>query len=259
MRYNYFGDSMKKQKKLLFARSIFVLIIIILFGTIIITEKAGGILIPKAEKKFNEYLEKNYKKEKNNFIIGKITYKNTTYKVKVMNKLNKNHYFYIKYYHKKITDTYKDDYVKGNSILSYTKKKLKKEIEEKTTTSCNIEIPNTLDKYTTTVQNRIINNDNLLELKFYNIKKEILIKEWNSKEIIKRIDKTINVYKENNITPKNYIIIITNKDDITESIEIKLTEDFIDNNNKEKIIDDIIDDNNSKILKENKITYKYLN
>ena len=251
---------MKKQKKLLFARSIFVLIIIVIFGTIIITEKAGGILIPKAEKKFTEYLEKNYKEQKKDFILGKITYKNTTYKVKVMNKLNKNHYFYIKYYHKKITDTYKEDYIEGKTILSYTEKELKKEIEEKTTTSCDIKISNSLDKYTTTVQNRIINNDNLLELKFYTIKKEILINEWNSETITNKIIKTINIYKENNITPKSYTIIITNKNDITESIEINnITEDFITNNNKEKIISDIIDDNNSKLLKENKITYKYLN
>ena len=251
---------MKKQKKLLFARSIFILIIIILFGIIIITEKAGGILIPKAENKFNDYIEKNYKEEKNNFILGKVTYKNTTYKMKVMDKLNKNHYFYIKYYHKKITDTYKEDYIKGKTILSYTKNKLKKEIEEKTTTSCEIEITNSLDKYTTTVQKKIITNDNLLELKFYTIKKEVLINEWNNKEITNKIIKTINTYKENNITPKNYSITITNKEDITESIEINnITEDFINNTNKEKIISDIINDKNSKILKENKITYKYLN
>ena len=250
---------MKKQKQLLFARSIFLFIIIITFGIIVFSEKAGGLLIPKAQEKINNYIDNKYKNEKDNFKLGKIKYKNTTYTMKVNNKENKNHYFYIKYYHKRIKDTYKKDYIEGKTLLTNIKKNLKKEIEKETSTSCEIIILNTLDKYTSTVQNRIIKEDNLKELKFYNLKKEILIKNWNSKEITDKINKTISMYKENNITPKNYIITITNKEDITESIEIKLTEDFISISSKEKIISDIINDNNTKLLKENKITYKYLN
>ena len=250
---------MKKQNKLLFARTIFLFLIIIIFGIIIFTEKAGGVLIPKAEEKINNYIDKKYKDEKENFILGKVTYKNTTYTMKVTNKDNKKHYFYIKYYHKKITDTYKKDYIEGNTLLTNIKSKLKKDISKKTNTSCEIIINNTLDKYTNTVQKRIIDEDNLLELKFYTIKKEIIIKEWNTKDITKKITDTINTYKNNNITPKNYIIIITNKSDITESIEITLTEEFINNSSKEKIIDDIINDKNSLLLKENKIKYKNLN
>lgn len=250
---------MKKQKQLLFARSIFLFIIVVAFGIILFSEKAGGILIPKAKEKINNYIDTKYKNEKDNFKLGKIKYKNTTYTMKISNKENKNHYFYINYYHKKIKDTYKKDYLEGKTLLNSIKKNLKKEIEKETSTSCEIIILNTLDKYTSPVQNRIIKEDNLKELKFYNLKKEVLIKNWNSKEITEKINKTISMYKENNITPKYYIITITNKDDITESIEIKLTEDFINISSKEKIINDIINDNNSKILKENKITYKYLN
>ena len=250
---------MKKQKQLLFARSIFLFIIIIAFGVIIFTEKAGKILIPKADKKLNNYINNKYKNEKDNFIIGKTKFKNTTYTIKITNKNNKNHYFYIKYYHKKITDTYKKDYLEGKTILNHIKKSLKKEIENNTNTKCEITILNTLDKYTSTVQNRIIKEDNLKELKIYNLKKELIINNWNSKDISDKISKTISIYKNNNITPKNYIIIITNKNNITESIEITLNENFINNSSKEEIINDIIKDNNSEILKENKITYKYLN
>ena len=250
---------MQKQKQLLFARNIFLFIVIVAFGVIIFTEKAGPMFLPKAEKKINNYINKKYKNEKNKFILGKIKFKNTTYTMKVTNKENKNHYFYIKYSHKKIKDTYKKDYIEGKTILNNIKNKLKKDIENKTNTSCEIIILNTLDKYTTPVQNKIIREENLKELKFYNIKKEISIKNWNSKEITEKINKTINIYKDNNITPKNYIITIINKNDITESIEITLDESFINNSSKEKIISDIINDNNSKLLKENKIKYKYLN
>ena len=44
------------------------------------------------------------------------------------------------------------------------------------------------------------------------------------------------------------------------SVEINnITEDFINNKDNIQIIDDIIKDNNSKLLNDNKITYKYLN
>ena len=66
--------------------------------------------------------------------------------------------------------------------------------------------------------------------------------------------------QDNNITPKNYKIVITNNKDVTESIEIdNLTEEFIKNTSNEKIIKDILSDNSSKLLKTNGIKYKYLN
>ena len=80
---------MKKQKQLLFARSIFLFIIIIAFGIIVFSEKAGGLLIPKAQEKINNYIDNKYKNEKDNFKLGKIKYKNTTYTMKVTNKENK--------------------------------------------------------------------------------------------------------------------------------------------------------------------------
>ena len=251
---------MNKQKRLLFERTIFLFIIIVSFGIIIFTEKAGGLLIPKAEEIINDYIDNTYKEEKDNFKFGKVTYKNTTYTMKITSKENKNHYFYINYSNKKIKDTYKEDDLKGKNLLNSIRKKLKKEIEEKTNTSCDIKILETLDNYTSTVQNRIIKEDNLLQLKFYTIKKELLINSWNSKDITNKIEKTINTYSNNNITPKNYTIIITNKEDITKSIEISnITEEFINNSSNEKIISDIINDDNSLLLKENKIKYKYLN
>lgn len=251
---------MKKQNQLLIARGIFFFIVFVSLGVIVVTEKAGGILIPKAEEKMNEYIENNLANIKEEIKLNKITYENTKYTMKVTSKDNNNHFFYITYSNKKITDTYKKDYLQGKNLLEYIKKKLEKQINEKTNISSIVSINSTLDKYTNAVKERIIKEDNLLELKFYTIKKELTIEDWNEKTISKEITNLINKFYSNNITPKTYTITITNKEDITESIEISnLTEEFIKNSSKDEIIKDIIKDNNSKLLKENKIKYKYLN
>lgn len=242
---------MNKQKKLSLERGIFAFIVFVLLGVIVVTEKFGNIMIPKVTKKMNNYIEEKYKKL--DIKTNVVTFKNTTYTMKVESKKNKHHYFYINYFNRKITDTYKKDYIEGKNLLNHIKKELKKEINDKTNTICDIEITSTLDKYTEQVQERIINEDNLLELKFFIVKKELLIKDWNEESITNKINSFIE--KFDNITPKSYTITITNKDDITESIEIK----NITNTLSKEIINDIINDNKSDLLKENKITYKYLN
>lgn len=242
---------MNKQKKLSLERGIFVFIVFVLLGVIVVTEKFGSIMIPKVTKKINTYIENNYKDL--NLKTNEITYKNTTYTMKVESKENKNHYFYINYYNRKITDTYKKDYIEGKNLLKHIKKVLKKEINTKTNTNCDIEITSTLDKYTDIVKEKIIKEDNLLELKFYIIKKELVIDKWDEETITNKINNFLDNF--NNITPKSYTITITNKNDITESIEIKNIKEKI----SKEIINDIINDEKSDLLKENKITYKYLN
>lgn len=242
---------MNKQKKLLLERGIFILIVFVLLGVIVITEKFGSIMIPQATKKIETYIENKYKEL--NLKENKVIFKNTTYTMKVESKENKNHYFYINYYNRKITDTYKKDYLEGKNLLTHIKKKLKKEINNKTNTNCDIEITSTLDKYTDLVKEKIIKEDNLLELKFFIIKKELIIDKWDEEIIANKINNFLD--KFTGITPKSYTITITNQEDITESIEIK----NITNKVSKEIISDIINNKKSDLLKENKITYKYLN
>ena len=242
---------MNKQKKLLLERGIFILIVFVLLGVIVITEKFGSIMIPQATKKIETYIENKYKEL--NLKENKLIFKNTTYTMKVESKENKNHYFYINYYNRKITDTYKKDYLEGKNLLTHIKKKLKKEINNKTNTNCDIEITSTLDKYTDLVKEKIIKEDNLLELKFFIIKKELIIDKWDEEIIANKINNFLD--KFTGITPKSYTITITNQEDITESIEIK----NITNKVSKEIISDIINNKKSDLLKENKITYKYLN
>lgn len=244
---------MNKQKKLQLERGIFVFIIFVVLGVIVCTEKFGSLLIPRVEKKMNTYIEEKYKDL--DIKTNEIKFKNTTYTMKVENKENKNHYFYVKYYNKKITDTYKKDYLEGKTLLKHIKNKLKEEINNKTNTNCEVETTSTLDKYTSIVREKIIQEDNLLELKFYIIKKELVISDWDEETITKKVNEFIDKLNTNNITPKSYTITITNKNDLTESIEIKNITDKV----TKDIISDIINDKKSDLLKENKITYKYLN
>lgn len=249
---------MKKQKKLLFARNIFFFFIIIIFTIIIMSEKKDTILIPKATKKIASYIEDKYNKD--DFKLGDVSYKNNKYTMKVSSKENNKRYFFIYYTKTGITDSYQNDYIKGESLLSNLKKDLEKSIKSIVNTKVTVEIPTTLDQYTDTVRERILNEDNLLELKFYIIKEELLIKKWDPVEIEKQIELCINKYINSNINPKSFTITINNDNEITESIEINnLTTDFINNPSKIEIINDILNDNNSILLKTNKITYVYKN
>ena len=250
---------MKKQKKLLIQRGIFLFIIFVSLGVIVVTEKASSFMIPRIQKKINTYINNNYNDLKETITTNDLKYNNSKYTLKITDKNNKYHYFYIYYQNKKIKDTYKNDYLEGKPLLNHIKEILEQEILNKTNTNTNISIITTLNNYTSITQERIIKEDNLLELKFYNLEKEELISNWNSKEITNILIETIKKYQDNNITPKYYNITITNKENIKESIKINnLDESFINNKDNILIIEDILKDNEkSNILKKYNITYKY--
>lgn len=248
---------MNKQNKLILGRSIFLLFIIISLGLIIINEKKDQIFIPKVKEKINIYLKENYNE---NFSIDNIEYKNSKFIAKISSTINKNHYFYVTYSKRKIKDTYKEEYLKGKNLLNHIEKNLEQEINKLVNKPCSITINTTLDNYTDTVKEKIINEDNLINLKIYSINKELLIKNWNSSEITNYINNFIKEISSHNINPKYYKFIITNKNDITESFEISnITEDFLSNPYNNHIVNDILNNNNSNIIKENNIKYKYLN
>ena len=231
---------LNKQLKLLMYRRIFVLLTFIIFGIIIIYEKKETILLPKVDNKINTYINENYNEIKNNLIKGKTTYKNNTFTKKIINKNNKNHFFYIKYKKRKIKDTYKKDYLQGKQLLNNLESKIKKTIKEKTNYDVEIKSTTTLNNYSKKVQSILIEEKNIEQISFYNIEIELIVK-WDKKEIYNEILKLLTTIKENNINPKNYIIIISNKENIIESIN------------------DIIDNNNSNVLHNNNIKYEYLN
>lgn len=251
---------MDKYKKLNIARSVFAFIIFVAFGIIVCTEKGGDLLIPKVKEKLNEYITTNYTSIVNNTIQDEITYKDKTFTMKIYDKTNKNHYFYITYDNGKITDTYQEDYIKGKSLLNEIKNTLEKEIYNKTKIEAKVNILSSLDEYTSRVQNLILKEDNLEGLKFYTLSINIDLRTWDEVSASKEITDMLNTFIKYNINPKSYIITINNLKEITESIEIKnIDNDFINNEYKEQILSDIINNKKSDLLDEYNITFKHLN
>ena len=251
----------KQQQKLKLQMFIFTVFIFVAFGLIIINEKTASFLIPKVEKNMNNYITEKYKDLNNNINKSKVTYNATKYTMKVTNKKNKYHYFYIYYKDKKITDTYKKDYIEGNQLLKHTSTIIQKEINNKTNNNKYlITINQKLNNFTKEIQERIIKEDNLINLRVYNIEKEYKIDKINNDNISKIIKEEITSLEKDKITPRTYKFIFTEKKDITNSLEISnITYKFLDNNSFNEIINDIINDNNSKLVKNTGIEYKYLN
>ena len=251
---------MDKYKKLNIARGVFAFIIFVAFGIIVCTEKGGDLLIPKVKEKLNEYITTNYTSIVNDTIQDEITYKDKTFTMKIYDKTNKNHYFYITYDNGKITDTYQEDYIKGKSLLNELKNTLEKEIYNKTKIEAKVNILSSLDEYTSRVQNLILKEDNLEGLKFYTLSINIDLRTWDEVSASKEITDMLNTFIKYNINPKSYIITINNLKEITESIEIKnIDNDFINNEYKEQILSDIINNKKSDLLDEYNITFKHLN
>ena len=251
----------KEQQKLKLQMFIFAVFIFVSFSLIIIKEKSSTLLIPKVEKRIDNYINEEFKEIKDSTNRSTIIYKTPKYIMKITNKSNKNHYFYIYYQNRKITNTYKEDYLEGKSILNYSTKAIQKDIDKITNSKdYKITINKKLNTFTNSIKNKIINEDNLSNLRIYNIEKEYKINKINKENIAKIIKEEITYLEKEKITPRTYKFIFTEKEEITNSLEISnITYKFINNVSYNEIIDDIINDNNSKLVKNAKIKYKYLN
>ena len=247
---------MNEGKKLTIQMALFFLVIFVVFGTIVIKEKQNIIFLPKIENSISEYMNNTY--QNLSLEKDKVTEKNNVFTMKVKNIKNKNHYFYIKYSNKKITDTYKTDYLEGKTILKHLSTKLEKDIYKETNISYKISFDNKFNNYSEKVQ-KLLLEENIKTLKVYTIEKEITT-SWEINNITKILTDTMTTLEKKQFTPKNYTFIITNEKDITQSIKINnLKSSLINENKLQTIISDIISNNKSIILTENKITYEYLN
>lgn len=246
---------MKQDKKLILGMALLFLITFVSFGTIVVTEKLAPFFTDKIKTKFETYIEKNYKDDKNNLTIGKITYKNQQYKAKISNKKNKNWYFYITYQNKKIKDTYKEDYLEGKTLLTSIERKIEKKVKDELNQKVTITFPLTLNKYTNQIKENLISN-NLKEIKTYDITLTITTPTLTTENINKELEKRIQELYQINIYPNHYTIKINSKD---EKLTItNLTEKTMKKEYRTQIINDIINNTNSNIIKENNITYNYV-
>ena len=62
---------MRQDKKLILGMALLFFITFVTLGTLVVTEKLAPFYTDKIEKKFINYINKNYKDEKANFKIGK--------------------------------------------------------------------------------------------------------------------------------------------------------------------------------------------
>ena len=248
---------MHKQRRLLYGQALFAILIMVAFGLIIINEKKTVLLMPKVQEKLDNYIEEKY----NDLDINKskITMKNDKYMMKLTSNDNKNLYFYITYKNDKITDTYKKDYLEGNSLLNKIKKDLENDILNNLKLKTKVEIDTKLNNFTEQIQEKILKED-IKKLKIYHLEFNITINKWDKENITKDINSMINKIYSNDYNPKYINITITNNDDITESYKINnLTKEFTNNKSNIQIIDDIINNKETDILKENKISFDKLN
>lgn len=250
---------MKQQQKLTFSMALFFLIVFVFFGTIILNEKKEQLFMPKIENKLNKYFEENYKELKNTTTTS-ISLKDKEYIMTIKSNQNEKLYFTINYKDKNITDTYQEDYIKGTRFLKYLEKEISNEIKNITNKEYKITILTSLDSMTTKVKEKVITEQNISSLKIYTLETEIPIENWNQDYITTKLTNLINNIESNQITPKNYTITIINKNNIYESIKINnLTKKIIENNLLKQIINDILNNVNSELLKQENITFKYLN
>ncbi len=246
---------MNTKNKLIFGQASLLLILIITFGLIIINEKAGEIFTPKVKEKMDNYLEDNYKNTINEINKNKVTYKNRKFKMKISSKKNKNLYFYLNYNKGQIKDTYNSDYLEGQSLYNNLKKSMERDILKRTNTKYEVDFTNKLNNYNSKVQERIINENNLLNLKFYYLSNEFEVQKWDYLAITNEIINKLNILKSKNINPKYLNFTIINANDITESITISnLTLDFINDTHNQEIIYTILTKGS---LTNTNITYKY--
>ncbi len=247
---------MKKQLKLTLSMALLFLVTFVSFGTIIINEKKEELFMPHIKNKLINYLEKNYKEQSN--LTTNISYNKDKFILKVISEENKNYYFNIYYKDKKITDSYQEDYIKGNTYFKYLEKKLQKDIKKNLDIKTTIDIATTLDSMTSKIRKKVLIDEDIKSLKIYTLSSELIVEQWDTISITNDITTFINKLEKEDIKPNSYILTITNSNNLNQSVEItNITIDLIKNNKLNLVIDDIINDINSKLLQQEKITYKY--
>ncbi len=251
---------MKEQRKLTIGMAIFTFIVFISFGVILLNEKSAPYFAPRIEKKLINYINQKYKDEFDNFNIGKTKYTKTKYELKVESKENKNLYFIVTYYNKKITDTYKSDYKEGKSLITSITRITEKDLKNKYKQDFKIKNVKTLNKLNDQVKRHIIEKNEFRSLQIYTLETNIKTK-WNSNEISSKIISLNDTLNKENINPKSYNIIIINSKNPVQSIKINNIKSEIITNHTllNDIISVIIKKEKSDILTDNNITYKYYN
>ena len=132
-------------------------------------------------------------------------------------------------------------------LLSFLiqKKKLAKAIISKQYPDININFTKKLNQYNSSVRKKLIHNDNINALNIYNISVTLTATQFTKNELISLLTKLNNYVNKENYNPKYYNITISNKNNITEELEIKKLQKKFITTNLEEIISGIINNDES--------------
>ena len=247
----------KTENKLFFEMAIFFFIVILCFGLIIIKDKSESFKKNNISKEIDEYISINYKDIKTEFKVNKLVFKNNIYSKKITNNNNKDLYFIINYKNKKISSTYKKDYLEGKTLLNTLEKKINEKLnkinQDNNYRSLKITYNIKLNNCTDNIKNRLINGNYDLPLYTINDSKKINLDDNSIQEEIQKLHNYILSLK---LSPKNYKITYTDLKNETKSISIEFNEELLINNIN---IGKLIMENNEQELNKYNVKVNRLN
>ncbi|MCI8347156.1 MAG: hypothetical protein HFJ12_04335 [Bacilli bacterium] len=235
------------KNRLMLEMSIFAILLFIACSFLVINERKNEYLIPNIDQKLKEYIKEEYPKLTNEISIHKTVYnkKKATFFMRVENKNNKNLYFIVSYKDKKITSSYKIDYLEGKTLLSSLEKELENQLNKKMDYNITIHFTKKLNEYNSPIYDRLISNDYIQELNIYNVKVELESDDFKVNSLIASIGDFYNSINHENYHPNYYQFRIIHSKNITQEIKIEFLDSRLITYNLEEIIEGIIQKNPS--------------
>ncbi|MBQ8131691.1 MAG: hypothetical protein IJ193_04290 [Bacilli bacterium] len=245
---------MKEQNKLTLQMSLLFFVVFVFFGVVIVNEKLSPLKIPKITERIEIYLKDNYEEELDQLELDKVQYKNLRYEAKVKNKDNSKLYFKVMYENKKITDTYKKDYLEGRTLIKSKEKEIQNNIKKVTKAVYKIQLDK-LNTYKESEQKELITNKKPETLRLYNLEANVSVEKLKEENIINVIQIVNTNASEKNINPRTYTFKI--KSDKKTLCIKNIPYEVIESEELNTIINDIITKKESKLLTQYNIEYEY--
>ena len=243
----------------MFAQMImFFFVIILCFGLLIIKTKSSEFKQNKLKEKFDFYLKDKHSDIYDDIKILKTYKKGDTYYSKVVNKNNNKLYFNLSYKNKKISSTYKNDYLEGKTLLKYYEGIINNELKKKNKNSLysniNISFDIKLNECSDLIYKRLLDNKYNIPIYTINFEKNII---FDSVIINSEIVNLSNYVTKLGFNPKYYNLTLNDQNNLTNTMSIKFKSDII--NLKTLDIGTSIVNNDKKTLEKYSIEVKYLN
>ncbi len=229
------------KNKLIIEMAIFTAFLFVSFSLIIINEKSKDFLAPKVEEKFKKYIDKTYSSKKQEFKYKKTKYnrKLERFEMKIENTTNSNLYFMLYYKNKKITSSYKKDYVEGKTLLSYWQNNIEKKINSKKYPEVKALFSKNLNQYNNDDYRLLLTSKEPNYLPSYELTVTLEVAKLDKVKITQAINDFYIYIKGKNISPKyfNFKVICSSTQD---SINIKKLSESDILSSLDEIIRDII-------------------